>query len=302
MKPLSSLRANEQSLVAAAEAFLGSCVRIGDWLEGGDEAGVLRAEAECGSFVVHVSPSWRTRAELEWSHAVVKYAHSQVQEAVAPFEREGLTIIEWKGQSVALFPFVDGEVLDRDNSALRTDAARTLAAIHRSLLRWSPGPRPETARRTLLPTPTTGLIDTDLDAWWLSIRNQQLMTAPTHGDYYRRNLLCANGKVVGVIDWHDAMVRPLVIELASATFELCKNDEHVLQFDRADEFVASDIAAGGPIPHNELKMLLAFIRLWIRDDALLSIAYDGDSGRDYARKQIRAFRDLSYCDWVPCKR
>jgi Ser/Thr protein kinase RdoA (MazF antagonist) len=210
-----------------------------------------------------------------------------------------LTIVEWRGYPVALFPFVEGEVLDRESSALRMEAARILAAIHCSLIEWPGGPRPEPEGRRPLPPPTTDLIDEDLDEWWLSIRSRQFMLAPTHGDYYRRNLLCANGKVVGVIDWHEAKVRPLVNELASATFELCKNDQHVLQFDRAEEFVAAYTAAGGPIPQIEIKMLLPFIRLWIRDDALFSIAYDGDSGQDYARKQIRAFRELSCCDWAP---
>jgi Ser/Thr protein kinase RdoA (MazF antagonist) len=299
LKLPSSIRASEHSLVSAAERFFGTSIQGGDWLEGGDEAGVLRAEAEGVLFVLHISPSWRTREELEWVHGLVRYAHSHVRQAVAPVERKGLTILEWEGRHVGLFPFVEGQALDRDNSTLRMEAARILAAIHKSLLDWPGGSRPEHGRRRVLPSPTTDLIDTDLDAWWMSARRQPFMIAPTHGDYYRRNLLCSSGRVVGVIDWHDAMVKPLVIELASATFELCRNDEHALQFDRADQFVATYSAAGGPIPPNEIRMLLPLIRLWLRSDALSSIAYDEDSGGDYARKQIRAFHDLSCCDWVP---
>jgi Ser/Thr protein kinase RdoA (MazF antagonist) len=123
--------------------------------------------------------------------------------------------------------------------------------------------------------------------------------APTHGDYYRRNLLCANNKVVGVIDWHDSAIRPLAAELASATFELCKNDEHVLQFDTANEFVRAYREAGGPIHDSEINLLLPLIRVWLRNDALLSLAYDGHSGSDYATKQVRAFSDLAYSNWTP---
>ena len=261
---------------------------------------MLRAEADFGAIVLHVSPSWRTRTELEWTHAVVRHAHVQVPQAVAPIERRGRTVFEWGSRLVAMFPFIDGEVLDRDNPVLRMDAARILAAVHKSLLDWPAGPRPGSDdRRPVPPAAPEDFRDPALDAWWLSVRGQGFTIAPTHGDYYRRNLICANSQIVGVIDWHDAVVRPLAVELAAATFELCKNDEHVLQLDHADRFVAAYRAAGGPVHDHEIKMLLPLVRLWIRNDARLSLAYDGDLGSDYVAKQIRAFRDLARCNWMP---
>ena len=104
------------------------------------------------------------------------------------------------------------------------------------------------------------------------MREEGFLSSATHGDYHRRNLLCENGEVVAVIDWHDAVVRPLAVELSSAVFELCTDDEHRLQLDRADEFVATYLAAGGPASDDEIEILLPLIRLWIRDDVRSSLA------------------------------
>ena len=100
--------------------------------------------------------------------------------------------------------------------------------------------------RPAQPADPNALHDPALDEWWASV-GPGLTRGPTHGDYYRRNLLCTGGRIVGVIDWHDASIRSLAVELAGATFELCRSDEHVLQCDWADEFVASYRSAGGPV-------------------------------------------------------
>jgi aminoglycoside phosphotransferase (APT) family kinase protein len=143
------------------------------------------------------------------------------------------------------------------------------------------------------------LRDPELDAWWLSVQDRAFLSSATHGDYYRRNLLCAKRRIVGVIDWHDASVQPLAVELSGATFEMCRDDEHLLQLDRANDFVASYRVAGGPVPERELDMLLPLIRLWVRNDARGSLAHIGHTDDGYAARQMRAFRALASCEWRP---
>jgi Ser/Thr protein kinase RdoA (MazF antagonist) len=295
-----SLQTIERSLVRAAEPFLGTRAQSSRWLDGGDEALVLFVATDHGAVVLHASPPWRTRAELEWVHAVVRHARTRVPEVVAPFERGGRTVFEWQGRVVAAFPFIAGEMLDRDDPVLRADAARLLALIHTALLDCSAGARPESgARRPVPPADPDDLSDPGLDAWWLSVRAQGFMVTLTHGDYYRRNLLSANRRIVGVIDWDDAGVRPAAVELAGATFELCRNDEHVLQLDRADAFIEGYRAAGGPVPNREVQFLLPLIRLWIRDDVRSSLAHGSAASDAYVAKQMRAFRELAASEWRP---
>jgi Ser/Thr protein kinase RdoA (MazF antagonist) len=287
-----------RSLVHAAESFVGTIAPRFQWLEGGDEALVLRAESVYGPIVLHVSPPWRTRAELVWAHAAARHARTHVPEVVAPIEHRAGTVFEWRGRPVAAFPFIAGEMLETDDPRLRADAARLLAAIHTTLQDFAGGPRPEPdGDRPVARADPAALHDPALDAWWMSASSAGFTVGPTHGDYYRRNLLCANGRIVGVIDWHDASVRPLALELAGATFELCRNDEHVLSYDRAHEFVAAYCAAGGPISTREIEMMLPLIRVWLRDDVRSSLAYGARVDHPYVVKQMRAFGKLATSEW-----
>ncbi len=284
----------ESTLLAAAERFHQSPLRPIEALRGGDEAIAIRLEAASGQIVLHVSPSWRTRAELEWVHAVARRVHERVPEAVKPIRGHNGTVFDWEGRWAALFPFIEGNTLDREDPALRTKAAQLLASVHNALLHWQMGPRPDSHRtRPIIPAGPADLEDDALDQWWESVRSSGLTTAVTHGDYYRGNVLCKDRRIVGIIDWHDASARPLVLELAGATFEFCRNDAHVLHVDRAQAFTRAYQSAGGPLPSHELKMLLPFMRLWVRADARWSIACEGDSESTYVRRQVRAFGELA---------
>lgn len=289
----------DESLARAARQFLGTCVHPVGWLEGGDQALVLRVDTSEGALVLHASPPWRTPEELHWVHSIAKYARARVPQAVAPLERQGKTTFKWAGRLVAVYPFVAGHFLDREDPVLRAEAAWLLAEIHRALSDFPGGPRPQPgAYRPDPPVDPAELHDPALDEWWTSIRTG-LATGPTHGDYYRRNLLCAGRQIVGVIDWHEASVRPLALELAQATFELCRDGDHRFYPDRADEFVATYRSCGGPVPGDELGFLLPLIRVWIRDDVRWSLAFGASLSDEYVAKQIRAFRELAALDWKP---
>src|SRR5262245_58964503 len=76
-------------------------------LVGGDEAVVQRVETAAGTFVLHQSPPWRTRAELEWTHAVAAHAAQRIPAVVAPIVAHGQTVFEHGGRLLAFFPFVE---------------------------------------------------------------------------------------------------------------------------------------------------------------------------------------------------
>nr|WP_299089083.1 phosphotransferase [uncultured Metabacillus sp.] len=95
----------------------------------------------------------------------------------------------------------------------------------------------------------------------LSNTNPELLFAPTHGDYYRGNILCINDQISAVIDWDECRPDWLVYELARATWEFCKDKkQNTLNREWAIDFVQVYKNAGGPIPANELQLLIPFIR------------------------------------------
>jgi Ser/Thr protein kinase RdoA (MazF antagonist) len=288
-----------QPLRAALAQLFGSDVRLAGVLAGGEEALVLRAESARGALVIHLSPPWRTRAELEWVHALARHAQQHIPQVVAPIECMAASIFEVEGRLAALFPYVEGQILDRDDPEQRADAARMLAAIHRALSSWQAGARPASSlARPAPPADPLELADTALDRWWAQASAHGWVMSPIHGDYYRRNLLCRKRRIVGVIDWHDATIGPLALELAGATFELCRDDQHHLQLDRADAFVATYRAAGGCVPDDELALLPALVRVWVRNDARMALAGAPNLATNvYAARQARAFRELASCDW-----
>ena len=290
----------EHSLLQAVAEFLGDTINPLKWLDGGDEAIILQATSHTGLVVVHASPSWRTRSELDWVHAVARHTRAQVSEAIVPIERDGRSTFEWNERQVAVYPYVAGTFLNRDDAALRAHASRLLSAIHRSLLDFPGGIRPsnDTWKPSVAENPVD-IGDSELDAWWSSVGTQDFTIGPTHGDYYRRNLLCSGRRIVGIIDWHDASVRSLALELAQVTFEICRDENHTFQFDRGSEFVQQYLAAGGPIPAREVESLIPLIRVWIREDIRWSLASGTNMSDEYVIKQIRAFRNLATCEWVP---
>lgn len=282
-----------ESLSRAGAEFLGFTLTPGHWLSGGDEARVLRVEGRGDAWVLHASAPWRTPAELAWVHRLTRHVHQRVPEAVAPVQRNGTAVFQWRSRQVAVFRCVEGGPLDRDDDRLREQAARLLAEVHSSVSDWSGGERPPPAAGAPVPPdPPEQLVDVDLDAWWVETA-PGLVRSPTHGDYYRANLLCRDGALVGIIDWHEACAQPTLLELAGATFELCKNESNGLDVGRARRFVADYRAANGPVPDAEIELLLPAMRVWVRSDALTSLAWGSHPEDAYVQGQIDAFAALA---------
>lgn len=234
-----------QSLCAAAERFVGDTLEPAQWLEGGYEALVLKAEGRQGAIVLHASSSVRSRAELSWCDAVARQARKTVPQVVVPVERNGDTLAAWRGGLLAVYPFVDGFRLDHNDPNLRREAAQVLAKIHRGLLGWSGGLRRAATWETALAKLPVSLRDDALDAWWNAAKAESVLTSVIHGDYYRGNILCAHGKISGVIDWHDADSAPLALELAGAIFELCRDGDLVPKSTLAMDFIEAYRKSGG---------------------------------------------------------
>ena len=261
-------------------------------LSGGEEASVYQLDADAGAIVLHIAPAWRTRDELTWVHRLIQQVKTHVPEAVVPLGTPGQTVIELDGHLAAVYPFVEGTRLDREDPALCAQAAQCLARIHLATSSGSIAPRPvsPTAPQANLPE---ALKDPSLDAWWQSSEVAALRRASIHGDYYRGNLLCRDRQLVGVLDWHDAHVAPLALELAAATFELCKTDAHTLNLDRAADFVQAYRDADGPVPLHELAFLIPLMRVWIREDARRALLHsDTPVELAYAEQQVEAFQTL----------
>jgi aminoglycoside phosphotransferase (APT) family kinase protein len=136
------------------------------------------------------------------------------------------------------------------------------------------------------------LQDAELDAWWEGLGSRTHHTGLIHGDYYGGNLLADDTQVVGVLDWHEMEIGPLALEVAGASYEFCRNDDHELDDHAAQRFVAFYRESGGPLAEWEWAMIPDFRAWWVRRDALRSLSYGPDGDLNYARGQMRAFHVL----------
>jgi Ser/Thr protein kinase RdoA (MazF antagonist) len=277
-------------------------------IRAGDEAAVWRAGTAQGAVVVRLGPAWRTSAEVAWVHELLAFVAGQVPEAVAPLAApDGATVLWWRGQPVALFPWVDGTPLDREDAGLRAAAAGLLARVHAALrrrpaARQRPPAGPEAPARWPRPPDPPELDDPALDAWqaaWAASPERASAVQPLHGDFYRRNLLCRAGGVVGLLDWDDAHWGAPVEEVAWAAWELAKVAAGTrLDPERARAFLAAYDAAGGTLPAGAGALAVPLIRWRLREQvraARAAGARGAPSADDaaYTAGQVRAFSNLA---------
>jgi Ser/Thr protein kinase RdoA (MazF antagonist) len=282
-------------------------------IHNGDEASVWRVQTTAGPagpVVVRVGPAWRTTAEVAWVHDLLDYAAHTLDVAVAPLPaRDGTTAFWWRGRPVALFPFVAGTALNREDTHLRREAARLLARVHNTLRRWpDPRPRPpagpDAPSRWPRPPDPSALVDPELDAWHGAWSRGHVGTAtPVHGDFYRRNILCQAGRIVGLIDWDEARLEASVREVAWAAWEFGKVDDGThLDAGRARAFFEAYTGAGGDLPADLEADALPLIRWRLREEirhALTAAARGAISADDhaYTSRQVEAFRLLRDHRW-----
>lgn len=240
-------------------------------LGGGIESRVIKAIGGTGPVVIRVSPEWRSLDELTWAYELASYAASEVPEVLGPMRaRDDSLAFEHDGHVVSVFPFIDGAMLDRTNDQERDAAAGLLARLHRVLPAW-PASRPRPASRSAAPSlvPSAeppGLIDAALDDA-VARYSAGFSAALAHGDYYRGNVRCANRRIVALFDWDDACYWTLENELAWSVWEFAQADEAAtLDLDRADRFLRTYSAHGGPVSLRDCSFIIPFIRDDIRTE------------------------------------
>jgi Ser/Thr protein kinase RdoA (MazF antagonist) len=279
-----------------------------DVIDNGDEAAVWRADGPDGTWAVHLSPAWRGSAELTWVHQVVAFAATDVPEAITPVSsRNGDTfaaIADQQGRQrlVTVSGFREGTNLDRDNRDAVEAAGRLLGRIHRRLMRWRGPDRP--AETVQLPSAPRWLRDRvddpSLDAGRMEFIDTRPVRGVIHGDYYRRNLLCHDADIRGVVDWHETRRAPYLDEVAWATWEFAHDDHHNFQAGAARVFLNGYAADGPPVAVPTWPMLVCLMRHGLRNNICHNTAATlvGRTELDmpYLERQITAFwalRDMT---------
>ena len=272
-----------------------------DWqpIINGDECRIWRVDTPQQPVIVRVSPAWRTVAELQWVHHLTQHCAATIAEVVAPITaRNGTTLFIHEEHPVCLFPFVEGEDLDTNDSDLCVSAARLLARIHQTSATWNSTPRPASKATAPQPLPPERypnvFVDAELDRWHESLDG--LIIGAIHGDYYCRNILCDAGRIQGVIDWDETQIAPLMAEVGWSAWEFSQVDsEDDLDDDKARAFLAAYFEANPPCAPSEKAHAIAFMRWRLRDEAVRALAAaerGEDWDKEYTEQEMRAFQNL----------
>ena len=211
----------------------------------------------------------------------------QIPEAIAPLNAfDGEAVFLWQGQPITVWPLVTGAPLDRRNAAERRQAARLLARLHKAarafptLGEGRPPNRDDAEAQQLLP-------DRELDEWLQSWQNgSEEQVGWIHRDFFPGNVLCRDGKIVGLVDWDEVEWSPLINELAAAVWEFGKSPaSDALILAQAREFLAEYEQAGGPVrPSNDL---IPLIRERLRRDiAFWRRVQAADPAEDQAKVEV----------------
>ena len=281
---LVGMRLAESVMDEIDAAFGISLDRARSRLDGDDVSAAFR----CGDLVVRAGPVWRSDAELEWSNDVAIAAAEVVPEVVAPLVRpDGTTVVRIDDRPVTVWPYVAGTKADDRDPTQRKRAADLLARVHRSLGRtpWRPQPQDGTPR-----APTPDLADSDLDLWLAMFDRDHPRRQALHGDFYAGNTLVADGRIVALIDWDEAVLGPPERELAWAAWEWgdCLDS---LDLEPALAFVDAYRSAGGPARRLGEHDLRQLVRERLRWESGYRRANAPDD-TEYEARQLRAFHLL----------
>lgn len=277
-----------ENLAAAVSQWTGRPLEAHGQLPGGEEADVSAASSTGQKFVIHVTPPWRPRGEVAWAHAVATQAATAVPEAIAPMSVRGDTSFSWRGRLVAVFRYVDGEPLDRNDPEQVAEAGRLLARIHGALLEWRTHVHPVVLGPSIV---DDLLAEPELDAWWSECL-PAVRHSVCHGDYYRGNILVAGRRIRGVIDWNESHVGPLVREVAFAAWEFGHDEEMHLVPERFWLFVDAYRSEATHLPEWEYSVVEGAARIGLRDNIRYALRRDVPVEEEYQRRRVEALRQL----------
>ncbi|HKD97567.1 MAG TPA: phosphotransferase [Micromonosporaceae bacterium] len=294
--PFATTPLTDATIAAAARAWDlpldGTPVR----LYGGEDSAAYRV----GDVVLRIGPAERGSAEIEWCHGIAAHAAARLAEPIVPLPvrtPSGATVARVDGRPVSLWPHVDGEWLDADDTGQRRAAARLLARLHRALAAAEPPPRPcpslmDPGLYEPFPATDDPLADPVLDAWLADRAGHP--RHPLHGDWYRGNLLIADGgRIAAILDWDEAWTGPPEFEVAAAAREYGSHWDTDLT--AARRFVDDYLDAGGTAPPLSDDELAQLIRHRLRCEVAAAERYGHVPDADdiaYHRRQVDLFTRL----------
>ena len=227
-----SLRPPPVGLAGAAERHFGLRLRLGDRLEGGFANHVFRVESDVGPLALRASHPPVDLDDLGWEHRVTGLLSARVPEVAAPLEApDGSTWALHQGWALTLLPFAAGGPADRDDEAHRLAAARLLGRLHAAAAELAVPPRPRVrALRNLDWPPVRDFPETfdrgeierararAMETVAAIAASRPLREHVVHGDFFPGNVLVADGRVTGLVDWEEAHVGWATFELANAVW------------------------------------------------------------------------------------
>lgn len=289
------MQAVPEGLLAEVRDRYGVVADGGEVVAGGTASKLWRLDSE-PPVVVRLS-QYYSLADQQWSSRVAAEFARRIPEAVAPLRGVGgASVFLWQGQPITVWPLVIGAPLDRQNSAERMQAASLLARLHGaacafpSLGQGQFPERDDTEAQRLLP-------DAELDEWLRSWQQRSDdLIGWVHRDFFPGNVLCRDGRIVGLVDWDEVEWSPLINEVAWSVWEFGKSSAgDALVLDHALDFLAEYERAGGPVrPSNALIPLIrarlrSGIAFWRRVQAPDPVEDQAQVGAFWSLRDVRLF-------------
>ncbi len=270
-------------------------------LTGGYECDVWRIRADNLDYIVRICPEWRQAEDIRRIYDYVKIVADYVSEVIAPIPtRTGHHLFDYQGRGILLFPFVAGDMLDRENTMLIRHSAETLARIHIASLDLPENiidNAPSAPSLTLNREDPKSIQDPELDRWYNEFINREdLMMGMMHGDYYRGNILCDDNHIYGVIDWDECYYGAIIREVAWATWEMCHTETgDNLDMKKVISFLVTYAQTNHRISRMKFNAIIPLIRYHLRYEIRRSFVMEEagqDWDNDYREQEIRAFNNL----------
>src|SRR5215216_3996615 len=98
---------------------------------------LTNAVARSGPYVVRSEQ--RSRDSVRWEHDLLRFLAAGVPEVIAPLRaRDGSSLLVRDDEIVSVFPYVEGDHIDRTEERVRAQLPPVLGRIHRRASAWTP--------------------------------------------------------------------------------------------------------------------------------------------------------------------
>jgi Ser/Thr protein kinase RdoA (MazF antagonist) len=136
---------------------------------------------------------------------------------------------------------------------------------------------------------------------WLDRCRQEdrLTEGITHGDYYWRNILMADGRITGVLDWDEAITSWIEYEVANATWEFARDDPRARMHDHRVHLFLDAYEQANPkvtLAPRTLRSFIALRRLIEIQLALFDLSQGETPDLDYGLLNVRYLKHLDIHD------